>query len=618
MSIDWGIALGAAVKSGVNTYTTLQDQAAKDLQMQRVKRQMDDEDGFRRAQSEAAREQYTGGEAVSGVVDRGLNFTEDQKAQLKADFAKMPVDQQQTALRAYANAGYANEGQDLSKIGVYRGANGEILATNQVKEYTPVQRQGLVLDRMMKEGNLYGVERSLQLKQMLRENELKDRFDKFSSKFQDEMAEVQGVIQGKGLSGVPDAVNGKLKAHGMQAEYVPGKAGGMVVVKQGKNVVGQYTNPDDVMTGIANAQLSLFSQELLPLFGDIGQVTQFLNLQFNARAKEKELALKGRELDIKDREVGIKASEASGKNAYYQALTGEVGKGTPVALVNPATQEMAFADPKRPGSIVGLDGQPITDTKGFVPVALAQTKMTTDATANKAQYGTPVLKNVTYMDGGTKRSISVIQSFNRDETGKPVVQVTTLDGSPITDSKILGQLTGQTSEDPDRDAALAGARKRLSEGTITPAQFNKELEDINRYIGPTSTERALAGADGKGGVLDGVFGPKKSESAPSPQKSALPSSAIPVDKELPASDRLKQATIADSKAGGSYHFTQLANEAKDKVTLIEEQLKNLDVSIPKMPAEARKPLEDRKKQLKADLKVYKSILDQQKARTGLN
>lgn len=308
MAIDWGIALGSAVNSGVDKYTRLQDQSFKDLQAKQLKTQMDEEEGYRRAQSEISGTQYEGGTAIPDLVNQGVGgpFNDEQRAYLAKSLEQMPPEQSQAALRALSNAKLTTPGHDLSNIGVYRDKQGRVLATNDHSEISPTERYRRLIDRLQKEGNISGVERALQMKSAVRQSELDDKFDKFFGGLQEEQTELQRVITEKGMQAVPGVINDKLKEHGMKAEFVANKAGGAIVVKKGKEVIQRLNSPDEVIGGLTKERVNLFSQELLPLMGNMNQVTQWLTTQYQAKQK--------------DRELQIKAAEAASAAGYRQGM----------------------------------------------------------------------------------------------------------------------------------------------------------------------------------------------------------------------------------------------------------------------------------------------------------
>jgi len=464
----------------------------------------------------------------------------------------------------------------------------------------PSKRAGLVVDRMMQEGNLYGVEKGLALHKGLRDFDADVKFDEFTKRMQDDMELTQRVLLSKGLSGVPDALNDRLKDQGMKAEYKDDKAGGVVIVRKGDEIVGQYRTPEEIMKAVSVAEINMFSQELLPHFRDMGQLTSWLQAKYQARQKDRELNIKAadsasmagyrqgvlnnqaEELQFNreqfDKEYGLRSREADSLINSRDAQTDALGKtGAPVGTVDGVD---VYVNPKGPGLIYG-------GGEAVAPDAKFEVATTPGAT----------VQQIREVAAGLKGTINPQTNELYTDTEA------TVEAQKIIKGKNYEALSRETVKDLLSNGLKVG----------TP-EFNEAYNLMMGSIvrpGTTKTEQAL----GDGG-LDKEFGSGTQGS--SAENKDPPKSALPVGKDQPAADRLRQAMAEDAKTGNTYRFDTLARDAKDRIKLIEQQLKNIDVSIPKMPRDARMTLEARKAQLQQDLQIYQSILQQKKARSGVN
>ena len=122
-------------------------------------------------------------------------------------------------------------------------------------------------------------------------------------------------------------------------------------------------------------------------------------------------------------------------------------------------------------------------------------------------------------DKGVKVKTPVLARVGTDKEGNPKVEAFTLDGKPITDSKIINQLGAPSGDENGPSSALgadvASARKRYETGAIDYKTYQQEVGDILRTNGATATDKALPKPGGS------FFGDKtkaiKSAEAPAQQ-----------------------------------------------------------------------------------------------------
>ena len=342
MAINWGTALGAAVETGFKTYERLGEEEYREMMRAKMRKEMEQEKQFESAMANARKVDYTGGEGVADTVSKGLNFSPEQQAEFNSGLSQLPPDKQAEVLRAYSKSENATGAIDLSKIGVYKGQDGGYMASN---ETTPRRSSDIYRDvagEMQAAGNTTGLMKAIGIKTAVRESDLQDKFDDWSSSLRDRMTKLQTTINNNGLSGVPSVVNPELKKAGITTEFVQGANGGSIVAKKSGKVVGTFGSGDDVLGAVMNLSLEGLASELLPMMGSPQAVASFIQGQ-------QQIALKGREVDIKDREVGIKAGDAK-SSAEYRARSLKLQQdGTTAPYGEDAEGRVVFQNNRGPG-----------------------------------------------------------------------------------------------------------------------------------------------------------------------------------------------------------------------------------------------------------------------------
>jgi len=231
----------------------------------------------------------------------------------------------------------------------------------------PSKRAGLVVDRMMQEGNLYGVEKGLALNKGFREFEATKRYDEHREKVTDMQKNLTVALTDKGLSHAPDVINKYLEGTDYSVKYVPGKSGpGQIMVYEKDKPTGQsYGDMQSIVKAATSAMTMQFSDQMMSFFSNPTDAGNWM--------------LKQEEIRLKKREVAAKERETAAKVGYYGASAKNVGRGTPTMFYNSDNKQTAYADPKNPNGLLGIDGKPIADATGFVPATIAQVQANKDS-----------------------------------------------------------------------------------------------------------------------------------------------------------------------------------------------------------------------------------------------
>ena len=314
-----GIALGAAAKSGVDTYEKMLE--AKRIQQENEARQreLDAQAAFKKAFEEQNAAQYQGGTDTAELVGQALKFDQDQIKQLQGDFAKMTPGQQQQALQGYARAGYANDGyqETLEDIGVYKDPKtGEVLATSTYEKIDPSKRALNVYDEMVKSGNIYGMQQAGDLYRNSREMERMQVFDSTMKEFRDDQVRLRTVLNDEGLAGVPNGMKDVLKDYGMKAEFVKGKGGhGSLKITMPDGTPRTFNTGKELEQALSRAGMDVMVERMMPLAADAAEAMSFVIDQFNmkmdertANQRDKQIGLQAKGLDLRERQFAWEKS----------------------------------------------------------------------------------------------------------------------------------------------------------------------------------------------------------------------------------------------------------------------------------------------------------------------
>jgi len=309
-----GIALGAAAKSGVDTYEKILEAKRVKQENEARQRELDRQAAFTKAFEEQQAAQYEGGTETAALLGQALKFDDEQIKQLTGDFAKMPAEQQQVALRAYAKGGYANEGYEdtLKNIGVYKDPeSGQALATSNYKTKSKADIARGVYDEMVKTGNMYGIQQASALYNTTRDMERTAEFDKTMAELKEDQVRLRTVLNDQGLAGVPDGMKDVLKDYGMKAEFVKGKNGhGSLKVTMPDGTPKIFNTGKDLERALVLGGSDVLMQRITPLAADAAEAASFIMNQWSMDQDK----IRNRQTD---RQIGISAGNLGMRRAEF-------------------------------------------------------------------------------------------------------------------------------------------------------------------------------------------------------------------------------------------------------------------------------------------------------------
>jgi hypothetical protein len=313
MAINWGQALGAAVQSGLSTYERLGEEELREMQRKQLKKDIAEKEAldaaFRESQARTGQtDDYSQAIRTSGNVGtQQAKMLSDQGALAGATpedvaFERASAESAAGALRENA----VRQGAvPTDRAALPTMAPTEFTKTQAMEEY--VKRAGQVSRK--------GALEAIQLKQVVRESDLQDSFDKAKANLDDTLARIQGTAETGGLKGLADAA----EKEGLKVKFVEGKNG----VGSRINVLGPKGDVletiSDISTAtdkLSQAAMQQFMTKSVSLLGSPDKVIAYMQQDKNLKLKEKE--------------VGIKADELVAKKPYLSALAGKASAETKI------------------------------------------------------------------------------------------------------------------------------------------------------------------------------------------------------------------------------------------------------------------------------------------------
>lgn len=302
MAINFGIALGKALESGLSTYERLGEEEMRDMQRKEMRRKMEEEQKLEQAFAQ------TQGR-VGQADDYGVAI---QKAS-----GNTGMDMGQARMLSQQGALSGNTAEDIA----FEKASAEA-AAGALRENAA--RQGVVKDSALPEMKAEeysqrqankdyakaaaGVSRkgyleALALKKETRASELDDKFDLEQQGFHSNLASIHGTAESKGLKGLADLA----EKNGIKVRYTEGKSGiGKIdVLGADGKVVQTISSVADATKALEQAAVQQFQSKAVGLLGGPDKLLTYLNQR--------------EELNIKKPLYEAQADEAKAKAGYFRA-----------------------------------------------------------------------------------------------------------------------------------------------------------------------------------------------------------------------------------------------------------------------------------------------------------
>jgi len=467
MAMNWGAFAGGAASSALGTYSQLNSERMKNLQTALFMEDMAEKQQMKQAAGETfgkvGQDQY---ENINSVLQqKGAPLAEEAIA-LEKPAAPTKYTEQQAA---------TDYGMRLSAIDPVRG----------------FQFKG----------------QALQYKSAKRQADIDDQFDELTKWRNDALALGFSTLEGKGMSGMPDVLNPKLKNMGITVEYKGSDQGpGALIAKDDKGkIVGTYTGLDQVKTGFQGLVAKEYETRLVGLLGSADKALNY--------------TLQREKTDIERMKAESEIAKNSAMGGYYSSAANALGspvgtdaQGSPIFSTRKGLiyADGTKADPK-------AEITPWNQQRGFVPQLSTQ--------------------NVTVKGEGGKDSImpvQIVSSMGRDNV--PQIKVFGLNGEEINDPTIIKQI-GVKQAPKELSPAEAAALKSYNDGVaemVKNGQANdKSVKELARILGVTHlvlqpgavpSKQALDNTEPKS-VAEGGLGPRGG--TPKADQPTTPKTAIP-------------------------------------------------------------------------------------------
>ena len=276
MAINWGLALGKALESGLNTYERLGEEELRQMQREKMRKEMEET----KALDTKFAETY-------GRVGQKNDYTEALQT------ADTGIGSQQAKMLSDQAAGFGPEGEKASaqaaagalreNIGVKSAlpdlAAGEYTSRQAMGDYSKaaagVSRKGFV--------------EALGLKKEARASDLDDEFDLKRSTLNKDLALATGTWESKGMQGLSDLAN----KNGLKTKFVETKDGvGKINVLGPKgDVIKTFTSGEEALNALKQAAYGKFQESAVSLLGGPDKLLTYLN-------QREEIGIKRENLDI--------------------------------------------------------------------------------------------------------------------------------------------------------------------------------------------------------------------------------------------------------------------------------------------------------------------------------
>ena len=381
MAFNLGAFAGAAAQSGLSTYERLNEQAFRNLQKEQLEKEIAEKEALDQAwrQSQAR----VGQQDEYGQAIKTEGFTGTQQAKMLSDQGALPSDTPDA--RDFEQEVAKSATGALRENAVRQGAIPEAKAAlPELKPTEYTSKQGMQ-DYVKAAGQVSrkGTLEALQLKNVMRESDIQDKFDTEKQKLDDTLARIQGTAESGGLKGLYEAG----KSEGLKLAFVEGKNG----IGSRINVLGPKGDVLETVSDIASATDKLskaamqsFYDKSVSLLGDPAKVIAAMQ---------------------KDKELGIKQSEVDIKKPYYAAAAGEatakakaLGEG---------------ADAKKAGAVYLKQYSELPPEKQNGPEGQALLRKAEVATATKSgdvtriAAGTPMGRVQTLYENAVKEAVKI-------------------------------------------------------------------------------------------------------------------------------------------------------------------------------------------------------------------
>lgn len=301
--MGWGAFGGAAANAALSTYERLGEEELRDMQRKKMQKEIADEAAldaaWRNSQARVGQQDEYGQAIKTG----GAIGTEQAKmlSDQGALSGNTPEDIAFEKASAEAAAGALRENA------VRQGAiSQDKAALPEMKPTEYTAKQGMA-DYVRAAGQVSrkGTLEAIQLKNVMRESDLQDKFDAEKQKLDDTLARIHGIAETGGLKGLADAAN----KEGLKVKFVEGKNGvgsRIQVLGPKGDVIETVSDINTATQKLSQAAMQQFTTKAASLLGSPDKVLAYMQ---------------------GEKKIAIQEKEAADKGKYYEAYAGYLNAG---------------------------------------------------------------------------------------------------------------------------------------------------------------------------------------------------------------------------------------------------------------------------------------------------
>lgn len=284
MAINLGAALGAAVNTGISTYERLGEEQLRAMQREQLRKEIAEKEALDQAwrQSQARvgqTDDYTQALKTGGEIGT-------QQAQMLSNQGALPTDTPDA--REFEQEVAKSAAGALRENAVRQGAipiDKAALPEMKPTEYT--KTQGME-DYVKAAGQISrkGTLEAIQMKQIVRQSELEDKFLKRQEKFNNDLATIEGTRESFGMKGLFDLAS----KNGMKdIKFVEGKNGigsRIQVLGPKGDVLQTISDPNVAADMLSEIVTSRFLKESASFLGSPKDVVAYMQGERKVKAAE--------------------------------------------------------------------------------------------------------------------------------------------------------------------------------------------------------------------------------------------------------------------------------------------------------------------------------------------
>jgi hypothetical protein len=313
MASNFGAFAGALGQSALSTYERLGEAGLRNIQKAQLIKDIEEKEAldtaFRESQARVGQtDDYSQAIRTGGGVGT-------QQAQMLSNQGALAGATPEDV--AFERASAESAAGALRENAVRQGAvpaDKAALPTMAPTEFTKTQAMD---DYVKRAGQVSrkGALEAIQLKQVVRESDLQDRFAKEQADLNDTLARIQGTAESGGLKGLAEAA----EKEGLKVKFVEGKNGvgsRIQVLGPKGDVLESISDISSATEKLSQAAMTRFMDKSVSLLGSPDKV-------ITAMQQRKQLELKGQE-------IGIKKDELDAKRPYLSALAGKASAETKI------------------------------------------------------------------------------------------------------------------------------------------------------------------------------------------------------------------------------------------------------------------------------------------------